>query len=738
MLADRPPLERTTERLARTVVVAATLWFALAQGWDLFARVGAGHDALVASRGLMAENFWRWHIWAPVREVALERPPADHYYTHHPFGSYWLAGAFARVFGRHAFVPRLGPVLQSIAIPPMLYGIGRRLWGPVPGALSALAYTVVPMSLAFGNLAGFEVPTAFACVLTTWGYIRFSEGWQKRWMLVSLVGVAWGSCVDWNYVIFLGGALGLLTLGAIFLPARWYGRVRMRAFVQWALLSAAIATTIVVAFVWYFHQIGALEGLLQSDAKRSRGSDAPLDAVLRARSYWIDATFTPLAVLLGKLALPVLVVRVLLLRKTREVLVLSIWLMAFVTYVKFKNGADVHIYWPFAFAAYFALAFGVLAQCMITLARWLLALRKRTDERGLVPLVTLGGMAIVALSILPDGIDGLRYSHQTGGRFNEKGSRDFRDVDKAQVLEWMGAQMAPDTVVELHEGMRSTWALDWAIQRPLRSIPGLPPPSGAPQERYFVADLDFLPADEQKKLADAYATVVLDHFVMADRKVPRAPVVAYVFDERQPTLLEWYFAYGTEPVRTARADAWATWELRDAWGQTPNPVPAGEPQTLDQIRIAHNIAVSRSDPAGAKRYEQLLIGQIDTTVAAGFTDGTRFMGEKFTRGVLPELTLFFRAAGTSRDEFEFAIASVVDRAKRFSLVPRDEKVKQLGAPFALPPPLWKVGYIYAEHAPIHHRPGLERFAGRFEPMGTGSQAPKPLGDGGEVPLIAVQ
>jgi len=736
MTGDVPRLARTTERAARVAVVVATVWYALAVGWCLFARVGAGHDALVASRGIMAENFWRWGIWGPVRQYVLEKPAANAYYIHHPFGSYWLVGALARVFGRHSFVPRLGPALQSMAMPPLLFAIGRRLWGSVPGALCALGYVVVPIALAFGSLAGFEVPTVFACVLTTWGYLRFSEHWQKRWMLVSLLGVAWGTNADWNYVIFLGGALGLLTAGAIFLPARWYGRVRVRPFVQWALLSAAIATTLVVAWVWYFHQIGALEDLLKSDVKRSSGFDNPLMAVLRARRYWIDASFTPLAVFLGKVALPIFVIRVLFLRRTNEVLVLAIWLMAFVTYVKFKNGADVHIYWPFAFAAYFALALGMLTRCAMTAARWVLTVRRRQDSRGVVPLATLGCMALVPLAILPDGIDGLRYGNATGGRFNEKGTRDWRDVDKAQALEWMGAQMTPSAIVQIHEGMRSTWAFDWALHRPLHQVGGVP--TAPDDERYYVADLEFLPTRDQLVLASSYHLVILDHFVMLDRQAPKAPLDAYVFDERQPKFLEWYLTNGTEPVRTVRPDAWATWELRNAWGQAPNPLPTGEPQTLEEIRIAHNAAIARGDAAATVRYEKQLTALLDTTVAAGFSDGTRLLGQKFTPGVLPKLSLFFRAAGTSNDDFEFAIASVVDQRRFLSLVPADDKVKQLGAPFIIPPRQWKLGYIYAEHAPIHHRPGTERFAGRFEPVSKDYHAPKPLDGTGEIPLITLK
>jgi 4-amino-4-deoxy-L-arabinose transferase-like glycosyltransferase len=727
--------EPKVERVVRVVVIIATVWYALALCWCLFARVGAGHDALVASRGIMAENFWKWRIWGPVRQYVLEPPKPDAYYIHHPFGSYWLVGALARVFGRHSFVPRLGPVMQSIAMPPLLYAIGRRLWGPVPGALCALGYVVVPIALAFGNLAGFEVPTVFACVLTTWGYLRFCERWQKRWMIVSLLGVVWGTNVDWNYVIFLAGALGMLTAGAIFLPARWYGRVRIRPFVQWALLSAALATTFVVAWVWYFHQIGALEDLLKSDVQRTTGFEIPLAAVLHTRRYWVDATFTPLAVLLGKVAFPIFVVRVLFLRRTNEVLVLSIWLMAFVTYVKFKNGADVHIYWPFAFAAYFALALGMLTQCVMTLAEWVLVVLKRQEKMVSVPILTLSGMSLIPIAMLPDGVDGLRYANSTGGRFDEKGARDFRDVDKAQALEWMGDQMTPSAVVQFNDGMRPTWAFDWALHRPLHIVDM---PTTPNEERYYVADLEFLHSHDQQLLAGMFKIVVVDHFLMIDRESKPAPVDAYVFDERPPKLLEWYLTNGTEPVRTIRADAWETWELRNAWNQSPNPLPTGEPQTLEEIRIAHNAAIARSDRNAATRYEQALTAKLDTTVATGFSDGTRLLGQKFTSGVLPRLDLFFRSAGTSNDDFEFQIASVVDRRRLLSLVPPDDKIKQLGAPFLVPPRLWRAGYIYSEHAPIHHRPGVERFAGRFEPLAKEYKAPKLLDGSGEVPLISLK
>jgi 4-amino-4-deoxy-L-arabinose transferase-like glycosyltransferase len=726
---------RQTERIARGVVVVATVWYALALGWCLFARVGNGHDALTASRGMMAENMIRWGIWGPVREYTLDRPGTELYYTHHPFGTYWLVSLFARVLGRHEYVPRLVPVLMSVASPSLIYTIARRLWDPVSGAIAAAAYVVLPITLAFGNLAGFEVPTVFACLLTTWGYIRFSERWQIRWMLVSLFGVVWGCFVDWNYVIFAATAIGGLVLFYVLLPTRWFGRIRLLPFARWALLAAAIAAVTVAGWFWYFHKINAIDTLLQSDFKRTRGSELPLDGVLGARRYWIDVTFTPLAVTLGKIAFPILVVRVFLARRANELWVLAIWVMAFVTYTKFKNGADVHIYWPFAFGAYFAFALGLLAWTAMGLARWIMARIRRPDRHGVVPILALGIASIVPLLILPDGLEGIRYARETGGRFNEKGARDFRDVDKAEALEWMATRMAPDTVVEMHDGMKSTWANDWALHHKVKGFPS-PPNTEAPAiERYYLADLEFLPSADQKKMFDTFKVVIVDHFAMVDRSAPQGPVDAYVFDERQPTLLEWYLAYGTQPVRTVRPDAWATWEFRNAWGQAPNPIPTATPETLEQVRIQHNIGVATGDAAAAQQWQEKLVSRIDTAVTATYADGTRLMGQKYTAGIAPELKLFFRAAGTPTYDVDFAISSVIDQRKAWSLVPADDRVKQLGAPFPIPTSYWRVGFIYEEACEIIHRAGRERFAGRFDPAG---KAPKLLDGATELPLLVIQ
>ena len=248
--------DRRVARVTKAVVVLATVWFGLATSWGLFARVGAGHDAVVAARSIIAENMRTWNIWGPVRQYTLLPPSPQLYYVHHPWGTFWIIAAFAKVLGRGVWVPRLTSVLMSMATPPLLYGIGRSLWGRVPGALAALAYVVLPITLAFGNFPGFEVPLTFGVLLTTWGYVRFQVRWQKRWMLVSCLGVAWATSCDWESVIFLGVVLAVLVAAFVFVPPRWFGRVDIRKFLRWWFLSALIAAATVGAYVFYFQHIG--------------------------------------------------------------------------------------------------------------------------------------------------------------------------------------------------------------------------------------------------------------------------------------------------------------------------------------------------------------------------------------------------------------------------------------------------------------------------------------------------
>jgi hypothetical protein len=728
--------ERNVRRAAIAVVSAATAWLALALCWGIDSPPGGGHSSVIGSRGIIAENMLHWHIASPVREYVLAAPTNAQIYADHPFATYWVIGLLARLFGTHLWVFRLEPIALSVATPALLYGIGRSLWGPMQGALCALAYVVLPIVLSFGNFPGFEVPLIFGMLLTTWGYVRFAEKWKSRWLLVSLAGVLWTANVDWQGSVFLGAALGSLMVTTFLLP-RWFGYLPARPFAQWWTFAVIIACVTLLGYGAYLVHIDAVDRLVAQKALRERGSDLPLLDVLGARWYWIDSAFTPLAVTAGKIALPVFLWRVVARKKTREIFPLAILVMASISYAHFKNGADAHFYWPLPFAAYWALSVGVLTETFLELGHWLRRLRALPDPRGIWERATFGAVAIVLLAILPDGIRSMPYGKATGGRFNDRGRRIFQDLDKAVALNWMTRKMEGAVRVQLHGSMHSNWANDWALHRPVVGNDSIPARAARADDRYFIADMAFVSSADQHKIASQFRLDVVGQFAMADRVGPNAPAQGYVFDVREPNAIEWYLANGVDPVRTVRADAWYTWELRDTFGQAPNPAPPGEPTTLDEIRIAHNVAVESGDEARADRYAAALTAQIARSVATKFSDGTMLLGERYVRGVAPVLEVYFQAAGPAEYEYQFDLESVVQRRPLLSLLAADDRVRTLGRPMFPAPKDWKAGFIYASRTEIRKRPGQEIFVG-FLTAPEKVHPPVPLDGQGKIRLLTLR
>jgi hypothetical protein len=711
-------MDAQVERAARWIVILASIGYALAISWGLFARIGGGHDAQIATRAIVAENVLAWHILAPVKDYVLTRPTPDMYYVHHPWGMFWMIDAFCAVLGRGTWVPRLAGIVLSAAVPPMLYGIGRALWGPVPGAVTALAYTVLPIALAFGHLPTFEVPVIFGSVLATWGYLRFAQQWRRRWMFVSVAGMLFAVNGDWQGAAFVGVALGGLGMGRLFFP-RWFGSVRVRSFAQWWILTALLCAATLLAYVDYLQQTGAIENLAHAESMRARGSGVPLPDALRARSYWIDVTFTPLAVTIGKIAAPIFLARVVFWRRLNEVFPLAILTMATLEYAMFKNGADVHIYWPLPFAPYWALSLGLFSAIVIEVARWIQS-RRALEDRGVVALVSLGVFGLVAISVLPDGVRALAYAKRTAGRFNEKGHRIFNDADLAQGMEWMAARIEPKAQVNLTQEVfgREYRAQEWALNRPLKGLP--PEQFVASKERYFIGDFRFAKAADVKSGASEFQMITLGPYYFLDRAAPKGPIEAYRFEEREPNFFQWYFTSPTEPMRTVRPYPWGTWELRQHFEQTPNPPPTDAPQTLDEIRIAHNAAVAQGDAAGAERLKTKLLAALNIGVASEFSEGVRLLGERYVPGVAPTLELYFQADGPMSGELTFAVNSNIEAPPRPSWVSADDKTKNYGPPFVLSPELWRKDFIYVDCVDVRRRLGREHFVGLFAREGKGT------------------
>ncbi|WP_437996778.1 glycosyltransferase family 39 protein [Sorangium sp. So ce185] len=745
-LRGLPAASRLETRAALAVTAVATAWFALAAAWEMFGPILAGHYASSAGVGIIAENMLRWKILGPVWEYTASRPAPEMYYCHHPWGIFWTTAAFMKVLGRHDVVCRLPAVLLSAATPPLLYAIGRSVYRPAAGAAAAAAFVVLPITLAFASLNALEVPVMAWTLLGLFGYVRLTQTARRRYLAVSALGLTLGMHADWPAFVLTAGLLAFGALRAYLLPKRVFGPIHERRYAQWWVLTAFLAALTAALYLALFHQAGKLGDLLASYGFRSSGNAEPLAKVLAGRRYWIELSFTPIAIAAGKLAALVCAARLVLLRREHDALPLLYLATATVQYVVFRQGADIHIFWPHYFGAYFALAAAALVATFAALLERAAAAAARRapgaarDPAGPAPawpaLAALALWLAPLAAVLRDGLPALRYARETGGRFNERGHLIDSDGEKTAFLRWLAPRLPrtpTDAVVEMHEGMKATWAQVWAlggrVVKPTRPAPREAPPRGA-----YLADTRFMLDRDQASLAQRFDITAVGPFwalgagVGAEARAQGARgIEAFSFREREPGLLAWYFVSGTEPEREIVPDPFLTWELRAHFGQPAEP-PAGPPETLEQKRIAHNAALAAGDAARATA----LFSEIAAALAplgARFDDGTELLGTTFHEGARSLLTIFVRAGGPAASDVALSVRSrVVERAP-LSTTMADPVYREVGLPTAISPQRWRAGFVYADPVPIRKRPGTEVFWASLKARDRG-RAPRLLGGGG--------
>ncbi|AUX35950.1 MULTISPECIES: glycosyltransferase family 39 protein [Sorangium] len=776
-LRGLPAASRLETRAALAVTAVATAWFALVAAWELFGPILAGHYASSAGVGIIAENMLRWEIPGPVWEYTAGRPAPEMYYCHHPWGIFWTTAAFMQVLGRHDVVCRLPAVLLSAVTPPLLYAIGRSVYRPAAGAAAAAAFVVLPITLSFANLNALEVPVMAWTLLGLFGYVRLTQTGRRRYLAVSALGLTLGMHADWPAFVLTGGLLAFGAIRAYLLPKRVFGPIHERRYAQWWVLTAFLAALTAALYLALFHQAGKLGDLLASYGFRSSGNAEPLAKVLAGRRYWIELSFTPIAIAAGKLAAIVCAARLVLLRREHDALPLLYLATATVQYVVFRQGADIHIFWPHYFGAYFALgAAALVATGAALLERAAAAAAQRAPDAardpagpaaagaaaagsraapaaaGIAgPAPAWPALAALALwlaplaAVLRDGLPALRYARETGGRFNERGHLIDSDGEKTAFLRWLAPRL-PRTptgaLVEMHEGMKATWAQVWAlggrVVKPTRPAPRETPPRGA-----YLVDTRFMLDRDQASLAQRFDITAVGPFWALGAGVgAEAPaqgargIEAFSFREREPGLLAWYFVSGTEPEREIVPDPFLTWELRAHFGQPAEP-PAGPPETLEQKRIAHNAALAAGDTARAAA----LFSEITAALAplgARFDDGTELLGTTFHEGARSLLTIFVRAGGPAASDVTLTVRSrVVERAPLSSTM-ADPVYREVGLPTAISPQRWRAGFVYADPVPIRKRPGTEVFWASLKARDRG-RAPKLLGgDASEVEVLRLR
>jgi hypothetical protein len=162
----------------------------------------------------------------------------------------------------------------------------------------------------------------------------------------------------------------------------------------------------------------------------------------------------------------------------------------------------------------------------------------------------------------------------------------------------------------------------------------------------------------------------------------------------------------------SQPDPWLTWEYRTHLDQSAFE-PTATPVTLDQIRIAHNVAVSKNDAAAAERWREKIDAQIDRTVAVKYDSWVRLIGVRFVGGVQPRIESWFEVTDEPSGDVQFNVSSTIVAQGKYSLIPIDKTDRAMAFPPSLPTKLWKVGYIYKTVTVLNHRIGRERYVGAW-------------------------
>src|SRR5262249_33665353 len=152
-------------------------------------------------------------------------------------------------------------------------------------------------------------------------------------------GVAFATSADWEGYLVIGAVLAWGLLRTYVLPRSWSPPVPLRAWSQWWALATALSLATAVLWVGLFQHGGGLADWFASGEARGGGEMTSLSQVLEARRFWIEFSFTPLAILLGKAAVPVAVLRLALRRRDEEVYSLAMLFTAVFHYAVFKRAA---------------------------------------------------------------------------------------------------------------------------------------------------------------------------------------------------------------------------------------------------------------------------------------------------------------------------------------------------------------------------------------------------------------
>lgn len=716
-MTEFEPPRRSLPPATLIAAYAAFAFFAVMTFWGAFSPHGEGHlgGGLVANV-MVGENAFRWRQWYPSWLWFTEAaPPAAQWICSHPYGMLWVAGGTARAFGHSNFVAVMPAIVMSCLTPPILWSTVRKQLGEFGAACTAWGFVCLPLAIGFAKFQSLEVFVIFGCALFSWGHVRYLESGRYLHLMASIAGAAFASTGDWPGFIYLGAVLGWGFARRFLTPTTWSPRVNRERYARWWATTAVMTASMGLFTMILLYKGNRIECLLAQATRRSvHGSvHETLFQAFERRKTWVEASFTPLPLFLGKVACIVSVVRTLRYRRDEEVFALVALLLSYVQYMAFPQGADVHTFWPHYFALYFAFAFGQLGSTVhgLVTKAWSrfapgTSLPRATQR---VDAVALGILGIFLAVVMPDSLRCAFNWRSTGGNFASSGPM---NRDQTLVLRRVVRPLVPrGDLLEVDSSLPFGAAQSWATQRDFRNSSSGPMQRDVPSPVWLGRPSALSGTNFVRFGSEALVQAYGDLWVV-DRRHSAGPANAYSLGERAPSLLELWLFTETEPaydIGTA-PDPFLTWELRHHLEQTDLPPLPSDSSSLDELRILRNRAASMGATADVASFDQRILARLALHEDRSFAPGITLLGTRTDDFAVRMGEVWIRVDGPAAGERRLSvIAKVVARAQ-FSWITPDPQTLTFNVPLSIPSSLWKVGFVYRFRFPMRKRPGVERFS----------------------------
>jgi hypothetical protein len=721
---EGPPLVGA-ERVMHWLGIGACVFFAATAFWESFGAPRSGHFGTSSGYALAGENMVNWKKFAVVPAYWARPATPDQYYCHHPYGITVLEAIAYVLFGHHWFTTRAGAIFCSVISPPALYAFGRRAWGVIPASAATLFFVFTPIALAFNTFSNLEEPTIAGGLVFGWATARIWETSKVRYLFWSAFGALLAVNGDWSGFVFLFPVLAFGFFRAYVFPRRWYGRLDDRMYARWFAVATTVAVCTFALYLALYVKADKLGDILGSYHQRSSGSEMPIDETLnqQRRKLWLGTMLTP--IVFGALGAGIPLALVRLVKKPLEIFPIAWFLAASFQYFFFKQGADIHIFWPHYYAPAAALAAGTFVATVLGAREAVVGLVLGVWEHPTFTRLFRNGTAVVVgctilmpIALLARmGIPQLVQGRKTGGRFDQNGALLLTDADLTEFTKWAYANVPiAGTTIQVVDRFEFLFAAAYAGERPYVHVPSVTPAKPEDSQRIAIVETRNQPIKELERIARDFSVEAVGPFWRVDRAEKGPTLVALKYEEREPTMFEWMFISGTDVVRkiSREEDPWKTWELRDALN-LPTTAPTVAPVTVDELRIAHNLAVHDGDRARADELAAKTSRMVGRPANLGFTDGLRLQGIDVHHGPAIVVTLFWETDGSFKKvDTTFHLKCKLLAPPPLWVGSIDYFEKEMAPVPIIHVGSWKPGYLYTQRFVALHRIGKEECRGSFE------------------------